>query len=85
MGFFNGHAVTMAVKHDMGTIQGDLTMGVCFSRISMLLAAVVQLLLWGTVNSFSHKIFDFCRQLPETEIAFFNKKNKKIYVKTNQL
>ena len=50
----------------------DLTMGVCFSRILLLLAAVVQLLLWGTVNSFSHKFFDFCRQLPEMEIAFFN-------------
>ena len=80
MGFFNGHAVTMAVKHDMGTIQGDLTMGVCFSRISMLLAAVVQLLLSGTVNSFSHRIFDFFRQLPEMKIAFFNKKKIKDFM-----
>ena len=67
-------------------MQRDLNMGVCFSHISSLLAAVVQLLLWGRVNSFSHKIFDFCRQLPETEISFFNKKkNKKFYVIKNQL
>ena len=51
-------------------------MGVCFSHISLLLAAVVQLLLWGRVNLFSRKIFDFCRQRPETEIAFFNTKEK---------
>ena len=56
--------------------QRDLTMGVGFSHISPLLAAVVQLLLWGRVNSISRKIFDFCRQLPETEVAFFNKKFK---------
>ena len=49
--------------------------GGVFSHISPLLAAVVQLLLWGRVNSFSRKFFDFCRQLPETEVPFFNKKN----------
>ena len=54
----------------LGLDQSDLTMGVCFSRFSQLLSAVVQLLLWGRVNSFSRKIFDFCRQLPE--MAFFN-------------
>ena len=54
--------------------QRDLTMRVCFSRISPLLAAVVQLLLWGRVNLFSHKFFYFCRQLPEMEVAFFNTK-----------
>ena len=57
-------------------------MGVRFFPISPLLAAVVQLLLWGRVNSISRKIFDFCRQLPEMEVAFFN---KNFYVKMNQL